>query len=99
MTKLATLSGAAAILMLTAGASFAAPYSVGTTTNMEGKSSSADKSSMTDGTTTAKTTPGAKAESPGTVGALNNVGAGTKPVDGEKKPTEGQVVKQGSNDC
>ena len=99
MTKLATLSGAAAILMLTAGASFAAPCAVGTTTNMEGKASSGDKSSMADGTSSAKTTPGAKAESPGTVGALNNVGAGTKPADGEQKPAEGQVVKPGSNDC
>ena len=99
MTKLATLSGGTAILMLTAGASFAAPCAVGTTTNMEGKASSADKSSMVDGTSTAPKSPGAKAETPGTVGALNNVGAGTKPADGEKKPTEGQVVKPGSNDC
>ncbi|MFK5600628.1 hypothetical protein ACFZ8E_27150 [Methylobacterium sp. HMF5984] len=99
MTKLATLSGAAAILMLTAGASFAAPCAVGTTTNMEGKASSGDKSSMVDGTSAAPKSPGAKAESPGTVGALNNVGAGTKAADGEKKPTEGQVMKPGSNDC
>ena len=99
MTTFATLSGAAAILMLTAGASFAAPCAVGTTTNNESKSSSADKSSMTDGASADKTSPGAKAETPGTVGALNNVGAGTKPADGEQKPAEGQVVKPGSNDC
>ena len=99
MSKFTTFSGAAAILMLTAGASFAAPCAVGTTTNMEGKASSGDKSSMTDGASTAKTSPGAKAESPGTVGALDNVGAGTKPADGEQKPAVGQVVKPGSNDC
>ncbi|TXN02427.1 hypothetical protein FV222_09550 [Methylobacterium sp. WL103] len=99
MTKITTLSGAAAILMLTAGASFAAPCAVGTTTNNQGASSSADKSSLADGTSTAKTTPGVKAETPGTVGALNNVGAGTKPADGEQKPAEGKVVKPGSNDC
>lgn len=99
MTIIRELVAASAILTLTAATSFAAPCVVGTTTNSQGNQASADKSSKVDGGSDAKVTPGAKTESPGTVGAMNNVGANTKPGAGEKKPAEGQVVKPGSNDC
>ncbi|KQT84266.1 hypothetical protein [Methylobacterium sp. Leaf466] len=99
MTLLRTLVAATALSTLTAATALAAPCAVGTTTNSQGSQASADKSSMVDGASDAKVTPGAKAESPGTVGAMNNVGANTQPAPGEKKPAEGQVVKPGSNDC
>lgn len=100
MTKFSTLTGAGAILLLTAATAFAAPCATGTTTNSQGQNASKDKSSNVDGGSTAKVSPGAKAESPGTVGALDNVGANTKPGDGEKKPEPGKVVQgQNSNDC
>jgi len=85
-------------LIATGSASMAAPCAVGTTTNAQGQATT-DKTSKADGTSDTKVTPGAKAESPGTVGAMNNVGSNTQPGAGEKKPAEGQVVKPGSNDC
>lgn len=96
MRKLTTLAGASAILMLTAATAIAAPCATGTA----GKSAQ-DKSSNVDGGSTAKVTPGAKAESPGTVGAMNNVGAtATSPADVQKqqegKPTAAQ---QGADNC
>jgi hypothetical protein len=44
-------------------------------------------------------TPGAKAESPGTVGAMNNVGAQAKPSTNQAKAPEGKVIKPGDDDC
>jgi hypothetical protein len=94
------LAVATAALMLTATTAFAAPCATGTTSSMKDKSASNDKSSMVDGKSDAKVSPGAKAESPGTVGAMNNVGANTQPAPGEKKPAEGQVVKgEGGDNC
>jgi ABC-type oligopeptide transport system substrate-binding subunit len=87
------LTLATAALMLTATTAFAAPCATGTTSSMKDKSAAMDNSSNVDGGSAAKVTPGAKAESPGTVGAMNNVGANTQPAPGEKKPAEGQVVK------
>ena len=92
------LAVATAALMLTATTAFAAPCATGTTSTMKAKSAAMDKSSNVDGGTNTKVTPGAKAESPGTVGAMNNVGANTQPGQGEKKPAEGQVVKGDSAD-
>lgn len=71
MQRFTTLAGAGAILMLTAATALAAPCATGTTAG------NADKSSNVDGKSTSKVTPGAKAESPGTVGAMNNAGTGT----------------------
>lgn len=85
--------------MLTTLGVSAAPCAVGTTIDNRGKAVSNDTSSNVDGGSTAKVTPGAKAESPGTVGALNNVGAGTVPTKDEVKPAEGKVVKPGDTDC
>lgn len=93
------LTVAAAALMLTAGTAFAAPCATGTTSSMKDKSASMEKSSKVDGGSTTNVTPGAKAESPGTVGAMNNVGANTatsasdvaKQQDG--KPTAADAAK------
>lgn len=97
MSKILSLSVALATVTLSATFAFAAPCNVGTTTNMAG--SSKDTSSNVDGGTTAKVTPGAKGESPGTVGALNNVGAASLKDDGSKKAPEGQPVKPGADNC
>ena len=85
--------------LLAAGAAAAAPCAVGTTTDSTGKTNAKDTSSNVDGGATAKVSPGAKAESPGTVGAMNNVGANTRPAPNEAKPAEGKVVKPGDTDC
>lgn len=93
MSKLTTLIGAGALVIASATASFAAPCTTGTA----GQKSAQDKSSNVESGSTAKVTPGAKAESPGTVGAMNNVGANagatsaqdvSKQADG--KPTAAQ---------
>lgn len=97
MTKFSTLAGAGAILMMTGAGALAAPCATGTTTNASGKK---DTSSNVDGGSTAKVTPGAKAESPGTVGALNNAAPGGKMAPDEKAPPEGKTIQgQNSNDC
>ena len=98
MHRLTTLTGAAAILALTVTTSFAAPCAVGTTTGSKGPTTK-DTSSNVEGGSTAKVTPGAKGESPGTVGALNNVGAGSMADKGEKKAPEGKPVKPGDDNC
>ncbi len=99
MKSIFAITIAAAALGSVSTASLAAPCQVGTTTNAHGQHGSSDKSSKADGASDTKVTPGAKAESPGTVGALNNVGSNTQPGANEKKPAEGQVVKPGSDDC
>jgi hypothetical protein len=101
LTLTRTLATTAAALLLTAGTALAAPCATGTTTHgMGAHDKSADKSSMVDGKSDTKVSPGAKAESPGTVGALDNVGANTQPKAGEKKPPEGKVITgQNADDC
>lgn len=99
MTTTRTLTGAGIIVLLTTLSVSAAPCAVGTTTNNMEKAGGKDTSSNVDGGSTAKVTPGAKAESPGTVGAMNNVGASTVPTKDEAKPAEGKVVKPGDTDC
>lgn len=97
MQRSTTLTGAAAILLLSAASAFAAPCATGTA----GKSASMEKSSKVDGDATTNVTPGAKAESPGTVGAMNNVGTNTatSPSDVAKQ-TEGKpTAAQQGNDC
>ena len=98
MSRFTTLTGAAAILTLTVTTSFAAPCAVGTTTSTKGPTTK-DTSSNVEGGSTAKVTPGAKGESPGTVGAMNNTGASSMPDKGEKKAPEGQPVKPGDDNC
>lgn len=99
MTSIRILGLVGALCLLTAGAVSAKPCVVGTTTDSSGQKNSNDISSKVDGDTTAKVSPGAKSESPGTVGAMNNVGANTQPSADEAKPAEGKVVKPGSDDC
>lgn len=98
------LSITLAAVLLSASAAVAAPCATGTTTNAQGqdaaKGASKDTSSKVDSDSTAKTSPGAKAESPGTVGAMNQAGSNTSPEKGEKPLSEGQVVQgQNSDGC
>lgn len=95
--KLILAFAAAAVTVSTFhSAASAAPCAVGTTSH--GQHAAADKTSKVDGGADGKVTPGAKAESPGTVGAMSNVGSNTQRAEGEKKPAEGKVVKPG-DDC
>ena len=61
------------VAVLMSSTAIAAPCSTGTTVT---SNKDASKASTVDPSTTGKTSPGAKAESPGTVGAMNNAGAG-----------------------
>lgn len=95
MSKLITLIGAGAVVMMTATASMAAPCTT-ETAGQNAANPTQDKSSRVEPGSTANVTPGAKAESPGTVGAMNNVGANratsaqdvSRQADG--KPVAGQ---------
>lgn len=99
MTKFTALIGTIALTFVSSAAS-AAPCSTGTTVSRDGNASTA---SSVDPSATAKTSPGAKAESPGTVGAMNNAGSAgataTSPGDvqrqSEGKPTAAQMAKGG----
>ncbi|GJD31657.1 hypothetical protein PMNALOAF_2919 [Methylobacterium adhaesivum] len=97
MQRSTTLTGAAAILLLTASTAFAAPCATGTA----GKSASMEKSSKVDGASTGNVSPGAKTESPGTVGAMSNVGSNTATSPNDvAKQTEGKpTAAQQGNDC
>lgn len=93
MSKLTSLIGAGVLVIASATASFAAPCATGTA----GQKAAQDKSSNVEPGSTAKVSPGAKAESPGTVGAMNNVGAASGATSaqdvakqGEGKPTAAQ---------
>lgn len=98
MKTVSTLTGSIAALLLSAGLAAAAPCTTGTTTNSTSHQAG-DASSNVDGGSTANVTPGAKAESPGTVGAMNNVGAQAKPSTNQAKAPEGKVIKPGDDDC
>lgn len=98
MSKLLILSGAAALMILASGGVMAAPCATGTTTSTQGPKTG-DTSSNVQGGSTEKVTPGAKGESPGTVGALNQ-GSTSVPKEGEGTLKPGQRVEgQNSNDC
>ena len=99
MRSIRTLTSASLIVVLTTIGVSAAPCAVGTTTDSTGKATAKNASSNVDGGSTAKVSPGAKAESPGTVGALNNLGANTTPSKDEAKPAVGKVVKPGDTNC
>lgn len=98
MTKYSVLTGAAAIIVVAATGAIAAPCATGTTSGPAG-STSKDTSSNAQQGSTEKVTPGAKVESPGTVGAMNQ-GSASTPKDGEKTLKPGQrVVGNNSDDC
>ena len=92
MKTVSTLTGAIAALLLSAGLAAAAPCTTGTTTNSTSHQAG-------DASSNANVTPGAKAESPGTVGAMNNVGAQAKPSAAQAKAPEGKVIKPGDDNC
>ena len=99
MTKMTSFAGAAALLLVSSAA-FAAPCSTGTTVKSD---KDASKASTVDPKATANTSPGAKGESPGTVGAMNKAGSAataTSPADvnaqDKGKPTAAQAA---NNDC
>ena len=77
----------------------AAPCATGMTTDATGKKDANDTSSNTERKSTANVSPGAKSESPGTVGAMNSVGSNTQLAPGEARPAQGKVVKPGADDC
>lgn len=60
-----------------------------------------DKSSNVDPPATASVTPGAKAESPGTVGAMQNLGSqtATSPADVSRQSKGEKTAAQQANDC
>lgn len=95
MQRFTTLASAGAILMLTAATAVAAPCSTGTA---DGKM---DKSSNVDPKSTSKVTPGAKAESPGTVGAMNKAGTetATSANDVARQSDGKPTAAQQGNDC
>jgi hypothetical protein len=98
MFRCFTLIGAAAIAVMAATGAIAAPCATGTTTSTTGPTSK-DTSSNVQGGSTERVTPGAKGESPGTVGAMNQ-GSSSTPKDGEKTLKPGQrVVGNNSDDC
>ena len=81
--KARSLTTALAVLTITAGAAFAAPCNTGATKGKSpGQTAANDKSSDVDHSSK-NTAGGQQPASPGTVGAMNNVGAnqmvGTKP--------------------
>lgn len=98
MRQISKLVGAGAIVMLSSAMALAAPCATGSTAGADGKMTN-DKSSRVEPGSTGNVSPGAKAESPGTVGAMNNVGANTatsasdvaKQQDG--KPTAADAAK------
>lgn len=95
MRKLTILTGA---MMLVSSAAFAAPCTTGTTVGNQGKK---DTSSNVDPGSQAKVSPGAKAESPGTVGAMNNAGStGATSASDVKKQAEGKPTasQEAAND-
>ncbi|WP_449409987.1 hypothetical protein [Methylobacterium komagatae] len=99
MKRFIKLIGAAALVMTCAVEASTKPCSTGSTTNSTGQKSAGDKSSAVDPNYTKNVTPIIKEEHPGTVGAMDKVGANQAIAPGEARPVEGKVVKQGSDDC
>ncbi|AWN41987.1 hypothetical protein [Methylobacterium durans] len=97
MRTVTTIAGA---LLLMSSAAMAAPCSTGTTVGNQAKQ---DKSSNVDPGSTSKVSPGAKAESPGTVGAMNNAGSTTATSAADvKRESEGKPTAQqqaSKDDC
>jgi len=93
------LTSCVVLTILAGSVASAAPCATGTTTDATGQKNAGNTTSSVDGTSTAKVSPGGKSESPGTVGAMNDVGSNSKPGTNEAKPAVGQVVKPGDDNC
>ena len=89
-------------ILLSASAAAAAPCATGTTSGPASEAAHTqlgkDATSNVDGGSKNKTTPGAKAESPGTVGAMQNTGANGTPEKGTKPLPEGMLITGGNSD-
>lgn len=101
MRQISKFVGAGAIVMLSSAMALAAPCSTGSTAGQDGKMTANDKSSKVEPGSTSNVTPGAKAESPGTVGAMNNVGANkaTSPDDVAKQQDGKATAADAAKDC
>ncbi|MGE7418518.1 hypothetical protein [Methylobacterium tarhaniae] len=94
MTRLTAL-GAGLFLIAGTVAAAAGPCAPGQTAQKM------DKSSNVDPPATASVTPGAKAESPGTVGAMQNVGSqtATSPADVSRQSKGEKTAAQQADNC
>ncbi|AWB23535.1 hypothetical protein DA075_23735 [Methylobacterium currus] len=94
MTRFTALGAGLFLLAGTLGAA-AGPCAPGQTAQKM------DKSSNVDPPSTASVTPGAKAESPGTVGAMQNLGSqtATSPADVSRQSKGDKTAAQQANDC
>ncbi|MFH6782843.1 MULTISPECIES: hypothetical protein [Methylobacterium] len=94
MTRLTAIGAGLFLLAGTLGAA-AGPCAPGQTAQKM------DKSSTVDPPATASVSPGAKAESPGTVGAMQNVGSqtATSPADVSRQSKGEKTAAQQANDC
>ncbi|WP_048433280.1 hypothetical protein [Methylobacterium platani] len=94
MTRL-TAIGAGLFLLAGTFAASAGPCAPGQTAQKT------DKSSNVDPPATASVSPGAKAESPGTVGAMQNVGSqtATSPADVSRQSKGEKTAAQQAGDC
>ena len=99
MKILINIVGAGALALFGVTSLAAAPCATGTTSDATGQKNQNDTSSNTERKSTTNVSPGVKSESPGTVGAMNNIGSNNQLAPGEAKPAEGKVVKPGSDDC
>jgi hypothetical protein len=95
MTRLIALGAGLILLAGTLGAA-AGPCAPGQTAQK-----TMDKSSTVDPPSTASVTHGAKAESPGTVGAMQNIGSqtATSPSDVSRQSKGEKTAAQQANDC
>lgn len=93
--KRLTVIGACAVLIAGTVAAAAGPCAPGQTAQKMDKTSNVDPSA------TATVSPGAKAESPGTVGAMQNVGSqtATSPSDVSRQSKGEKTAAQQANDC
>ncbi len=98
MTRLTALGAGLFLLAGTLGAA-AGPCAPGQSAG--NKAQTMDKSSNVDPASTASVTPGAKAESPGTVGAMQNLGSqtATSPADVSRQSKGEKTAAQQANDC
>ncbi len=96
MTRLTAIGAGLFLLAGTLGAA-AGPCAPGQTAQNQ----KMDKSSTVDPPATASVSPGAKAESPGTVGAMQNVGSqtATSPADVSRQSKGEKTAAQQANDC
>lgn len=101
MRQISKLASASAIFIMTTATVFAAPCATGSAGGKGDTAAMKDKSSNVEPGSTGNVTPGAKAESPGTVGAMNNVGANraTSASDVAKQQDGKQTAAQEGSGC